>query len=133
MTPRPLNTPLFPYTTLFRSNQLAHFDHARRGTNLAEKFSVRAAHLFPFGNVGDVNARAHDILQCRTGLRERGFDVADGLDGLRAGVAYAHNSSVGPRRRGSRNRDGVADAHRARVTDNRLPGRSAGNVLPVHV
>ena len=91
-----------------------------------------AADLFPFGNVGHVDARAHDVAQGRAGFCQRGFDVADGLDGLRAGVAHADNPSVRAGCGRAGNGNGVADAHRARVADNRLPRRSAGNVLPIH-
>src|SRR5438067_2583338 len=88
----------FDFDEHFGRNQLAHFHHASGGANLAEKFSMGAADLFPFGNVGHVDARAHDVAQGRAGFCPRGFDVVDGLDGLRAGVAHADNPSVRDRK-----------------------------------
>src|SRR5919108_1989336 len=117
----------------FWRNQFAHLHHACCGANFAEEFTVSAADLFPFGNVGHVDARAHHVSQRRSGFNECRFDVPDGLDRLRARIAHANNPAIGAGRCGAGDGDGVADAHRARVTHNRLPRRPAGNILPVHL
>src|SRR5205823_11935454 len=81
----------FDFDEHFGRNQLAHFHHASGGANLAEKFSMGAADLFPFGNVGHVDARAHDGAQGRGGFCQRGFGVAGGLGGFRQGGAPPPN------------------------------------------
>src|SRR5712691_7265401 len=75
----------------FRRNQLTHFHHAGRRTDLTEEFSMRAPDFLPLGDVRHKDARAHDVLQTRTRLRQRCLDVLDGLYHLRAQIAYAHN------------------------------------------
>ena len=59
------------------------------------------------------------------GLRQRGFDIANRLHRLQVGVAHADNFSVWAGGGGTGNVDHRADAHRARVADDRLPGRAA--------
>ena len=95
--------------------------------------SMGASNFFPFGNVGHVDARADHVFQGGSSLSERGFDVADGLYRLRASIAHSDDASVWSSRCRSGNRDAIADAHGARVTDNRLPRRSARDILPVHL
>src|SRR5205823_14934369 len=75
----------FDFDEHFGRNQLAHFHHASGGANLAEKISMGAADLFPFGNVCHVDARAHDVAQGRAGFWQPGSGVAEWLDGFRAG------------------------------------------------
>src|SRR5205823_15090896 len=84
----------FDFDEHFGRNQLAHFHHASGGANLAGKFSMGAADLFPFGNVGHVDARAHDVAQGRARVCPRGLDVAEGVGGLCAGGAHADNPSA---------------------------------------
>jgi hypothetical protein len=46
-------------------------------------------------------------------------------------IAHANYFAIRPRRRCSRHRNSVPDSHRARVPHNRLPRRTARNILPV--
>src|SRR6267142_457635 len=117
----------------FRSNQLAHLHHAGRRPDLAEKFAVRAPNFLPLGDVGHKDPRPHHVLQTRASLRERRFDVLDRLHRLRAQIAYAYNLPIRPRRRCSGHGDHVADSHRPRVAHNRLPRRTARNILTRHL
>src|SRR5579859_1295992 len=117
----------------FRRDQLAHFHHARRGPDFAEKFSVRPPDQFPLGNVGHVDPRPHHILQSRPRFPQRRFYVPNRLYGLRIRIAYSDDLPVRPRRRGSRNRYHIPDPYRPRVPHDRLPGRPAGNILPCQV
>src|SRR5258706_415524 len=100
-------------------------DVVRTRIFLAEEFSVCAADLLPFGDVGDKNARAHHVFQARSRFLQRGFDIPQRLYGLRVDIADAHQFSVGARGRRSRNVDCVAHAHRARIPDDGFPGCSA--------
>src|SRR5713226_2584089 len=113
----------------FRRNQLTHFHHAGRRTDLTEEFSMRAPDFLPLGDVRHKDARAHDILQTGARLRERRFNVLDRLHRLRAQIAYANNLSIRPGRRCSRHGNHVADSYRPRVAHNRLPRRTARNIL----
>src|SRR6267378_980261 len=117
----------------FRRDQLAHFHHAGCRTDFAEKFAVRAPDFLPFGNVGHKDARPHDVLQAGASLRERSLDVLDRLHSLRAQIAHAYNLSVRPRRRRSGHGNDVADPHRPRIAHNRLPRRTARNILTRHL
>jgi hypothetical protein len=113
-----------------RRNQFAHFHHARRRPYRPEKFSMRPPNLFPLRNIRHKNPRPHHILQSCSCLRQRGFDVLNRLYGLRARVAHSHNFSIRSRSGGPRDGNHVADPHRSRIPDNRLPSCSARNILP---
>src|SRR5580698_9536521 len=99
-------------------------DHARRRADRAEEFAVGARDVFAEGDVGDVGARADHVGELRAGLRERGFDVADGLESLRVGIAFADELSVGIPCHGAGDAHVRADAHRARKSNDRLPRRA---------
>src|SRR5882762_4668075 len=116
----------------FRCNQLAHFHHARGRPDLPEKLSVRASSLFPFGDVGDINSRPHNIFEARASLDERRLDVLDGLDRLRSQVTHAHNLSIRPGRGSSGHGNDVAHPYRPRVAYDGLPRRTARNILTRH-
>src|SRR6266403_2390599 len=117
----------------FRRNQLAHLYHAGRRTDLAEKFSMRAPNFLPLGDIGHKDARPHNFLQTGARLRERRFDVLDRLHRLRAQIAHAYNLPIRPRRRRPRHRNDVADSYCPRVPHNRLPRRTARNILTRHL
>ncbi len=89
--------------------------------------------LFPLGDVGDVHARAHDVFQAGAGFLQGRFDVPQRLHRLGVGVAHADNLSVRAGRGDARNLDDVSHTHCSRIPDNRLPRRTAGNVLPRHI
>src|SRR6266481_160554 len=116
----------------FRRNQFTHFHHAGRRTDLTEEFSMRAPDFLPLGDVRHKDARAHDVLQTRTRLRQRRFNVLDRLHCLRAQIAYAHNLPIRSGCRGPGHGDHVADSYRPRVAHNRLPCRTARNILSGH-
>src|SRR5882762_7271309 len=116
-----------------RCNQLDHLHHAGCRPDLAEKFAVRAPNFLPFGDVRHKDARPHDVLQTGAGFGERRLDVLDRLHRLRAQIAHAHNLSIRPSRRCSGHTDHVADSHRPRVAHNRLPRRTARNILTRHL
>src|SRR5882762_9436085 len=117
----------------FRRNQLAHFHHARRWPDLSEKFSMRPANLFPFGDVRHINSRPHNVFEARACFDERRLDVLDRLHRLRAQIVRADDLSIRSRRRGSRHGDGIADSYRPRVAHDRLPRRTARNILSRHL
>ena len=98
------------------------------GRMRAEDFAVRLADRFPVEDVGDVHARAHDVLEGGARLLQGAADVGEDLHRLRARVALADDLSafVG----GGRARDvhDVADANGAGIADQRLPLRAAGDV-----
>ena len=68
----------------------------------------------------DEHARAHDVVERGTGLFERALDPRNRALGLHVGIGAVAGRS--------RNEDEVADAHRARVTDPRLPHAPALDV-----
>src|ERR1700719_966377 len=117
----------------FRRDQLAHFHHARRRPDLPEKLTVRPANLFPFGDVGHINSRPHNVFEARACFDECRLDVLDRLHRLRAQIARADDLSVRPRRRGSRHGYGIAYSYRPRVAHDRFPRRTARNILTRHL
>lgn len=66
----------FDFDEPFRRNEFADLHHAGSGADRAEEFAVRAADFLPFGDVGDVNARADDVFEARAGFGQGGFDEA---------------------------------------------------------
>jgi len=89
---------------------------------------VGATDRFPIVDVHDVDAGADDVLHARPGLRERRLDVAEDLHRLCVRVVRADDRAVGADRGGAGDVDGRADAHGARVADDRLPSRAARDV-----
>ncbi len=104
-------------------DQAADLDHRGRGPNFAENLAMRAAHLFPFGDVDDVDARAHHIFDARSGAFECRRDVTERLRGLLVGVSAADNFPGGIGGRGPRHVHNIAYAYSARVANDRLPRR----------
>ena len=98
------------------------------GRIVAEDLAVGATDGFPLRDVGDEDAGSDDVLESGAGLFEGGGDVRESLARLGGGIADADDSAVGPegRRAGDVNR--VADAHRPRVADDRLPRRAGRDV-----
>lgn len=89
-----------------------------------------AADGFPVASdVDDVDAGANDMLELRTGARERACDVGESLTRLRSGVANADELAVaaGCCRAGDVNP--LTDAHRTGIADDRLPGGAGREVL----
>src|SRR5215475_8534035 len=92
-----------------------------------------ATDLLPVGgDVGDIDARAHNVLHAGAGALQRGLNVLERLYGLGIGVTHADNVAVGVRCRGAGNVDGIAQAHGTRVAGNRLPFCSTGKILTFH-
>ena len=77
------------------------------------KNSPCARPFFPLGDVGDEHARAHHVFQARSGLVQRGFDVAQRLHRLSVGVAHAHEVPIRAGSRRAGNVDRIAHSHRA--------------------
>src|SRR5215472_1203087 len=116
-----------------RRDQLGNLDHRSHGTDVAEELSVGLAYFLPIGgNVGHVHTRADDVFQATSCFLEGCFNVADGLHGLRVGIAHAHDASIGARGGRTGHMNNVAYAHRPGITDDWLPLGSAGKVLTDH-
>jgi len=83
-------------TRHFGRDETRDLHHAGGGPDVAEKFAVGAANFFPLGDIEDVDARANNVFERSAGAREGSFNVANGLDGLRVGVADATMRPSGP-------------------------------------
>src|SRR5580698_4706629 len=94
---------------------------------------MSAADIFPLRDVADIDASPNHVGQRSAGLGQRGFNVADDLDGLAVVIARGDQFSLRVSGGGSRYLNVRSDAHRARVADLRLPRRAARNVLALHV
>ena len=102
------------------------------GRMVAEHLAVRPGELLPAADVGHVHPGAHDVVQRRAGPPERRLDVLERLRRLGVGIPHADDRAVGSGRRRAGDVHGVADPHRARVADDRLPGRATGDELSFH-
>src|SRR5690349_16754140 len=71
-------------------------------------------------DVGDVHARAHDVLQARADHGQGGLEVAERLLGLRVRIAGPGDDPVLRDRRASGDPHGRPGAHDAAVADDRL-------------
>ncbi len=101
---------------------------------MAEKISPWARPIFSHSAMSTTNMRVRTTsLQARAGLDQRGFDIFDGLQRLDVDIAHADNVAVGAGRGGAGDGNDVADAHGARIADDRFPRRAAGNILTSHV
>src|SRR5437660_376561 len=116
----------------FGRDQGAHLNHGSGRTNFAKNFSVSFADFLPVGDIGDKHARADDVIQAGTGLLQSRTNVLQGLHGLRVYVTNADDIAIRSCGRGARHMDVGSDFYRARIADYRLPGRTTGNVLPLH-
>ena len=72
------------------------------------------------------------IAEFRAGFGQRAFDIAQRLNGLRVGVAFADDAALRIRRRRSRDVNMIADANRSRIPNDRLSRRPARNILSPH-
>src|SRR5439155_27223182 len=91
-----------------------------------------ATNLLPLGNVGYEHARAHHNLQARASLAQSGFDVLECLHSLEIRIANPHESAVRPGSRSSCHIDVTTNSDSPRVTNDRLPRCTTGNVLSLH-
>src|SRR5712691_11719846 len=93
---------------------------------------MRPPDCLPMVDVRHIHPRAHDVRETAPRLLERPADVAERLDGLRVWITRSHDLSAGIGRGRARNVDHPTDPHRARVANDRLPWRSAGDFQPGH-
>src|SRR5712664_4423671 len=91
---------------------------------------MRSSDCLPMIDVRHIHPRAHDVRETAARLLERPADVSQRLDGLRVWITRSHNLSAGVGRRRARNVDHTTYSHCARVADDRLPRRPAGDVQP---
>lgn len=110
-----------------RVEQLFDGDHGGCGADVGEDLAVGTPDLLPVLGMGEVDARADNVL-------ERGAGVVEcGLDELEDGASLVGGGEiVGADRAGSGDVDDVADANGARETDDGLVGRCAGDVRAGH-
>ena len=85
---------------------------------------MHAAHGFPIRHVGQVDARAHDVLKGRARFLQNAGDDGQALVRLPGNVGI-----VAADRAGAGNHDVPADTHGAGEADDGLVRGSAGNVL----
>ena len=96
-------------------------------------FDVRPADLLPIGDVDHVEPRSDNVFHAGANGAQRGFHVAQDLDGLCIRVARADNVAelIGSGRPGN-----VAQrthTYGSRISDDRFPWRSGGYGSTVHV
>src|SRR6478672_1739135 len=105
-------------------------EDARRRADVAEHLAMDAADLLPMGNVHEVDARAHHLLEPGARILQRLADDLEDGAGLRHRIADADH--IAARACGcAANRNDVADAHRARTADDRLIRAARGDVDPL--
>src|SRR5713101_3579791 len=86
--------------------------------------------FFPTRNVRDIHPRTHDMFKSRAQAIQRGLDVLQGLRRLSVSIADANNLTVSTKCRGSCYVNAIADAHRARIANYRLPLCTRRDSLP---
>jgi hypothetical protein len=79
----------------------------------AGRASVDARHRLPVLDAREHDARAHNVPESRAQVFERARDDLEAATRLRPRVAVRDRAPSGVERRGSRDRDEVARAHRA--------------------
>ena len=105
-----------------RVDQAADLDHRGRRADVGEDLAVGAADLLPAGDVGDVHARAHHVVQARADALERRRDVGDRAAPSARRVAPAATTPCSSTAVQPATHTCGARAHDARVADDRLPG-----------
>src|ERR1700693_5775823 len=110
-------------------DQTSDADHGGSRTNVVEKLTVGTTNLFPVSNIAHKGTRAYHIFHARPCFFESGLNILEGLKGLRVRVTHTHDLSVRPSCGSSGNMHVGTNLHRTRVTDNRLPGSTTGDVL----
>jgi len=116
-----------------RRDQLAHLHHAGCRTDFLEEFAVRPADFLPLFDISDEDSCADYVRHGGSSALQRRLDVAQRLERLQKSIANPNNLSIGARCRRTRYADVIANAHGTGVTHDKLPGRSAGDVLSWHV
>src|SRR4029077_8089807 len=82
-------------------DELADLQHAGGGPDGRKNLPVSAADFFPLGDVHNIEARAHHVVEGGAGFEQGGFDILYGLQGLDVNIANANDVAVGPRRGGA--------------------------------
>jgi hypothetical protein len=114
-------------------NKPRNFNHGSSGQNIAEILAVRFANAFPIVNIFYKKARSDNIVQMSAGFGERKFYIAQSLERLPVSVANTDNLAgfvVRSGRAGNPNMS--ANAHSARVANDRFPRGACGYVYALH-
>src|SRR2546430_16455130 len=90
---------------------------------------MRAAIFFPARNICDDHPSPPDVYKSSTQAFERALDILEDLNSLRVSITNAHDCTILINRRRAGNVNATADAHGARVADNRFPLRAGRNLL----
>jgi len=114
-------------------DELADLQHAGSGADGGKNFAVGASDFFPVGDVHDIEAGAHHVIEGGAGFEQGGFDIFYGLQGLDVNIADADDVAIGTGGGGAGDGDDVADTHGSGIADDGLPRGAAGNILTSHV
>src|SRR5258706_3733389 len=84
-------------------------------------------------DVGHIHPGAHDVAVAGSGLLEGAADIAQRLHRLGVGIAGPDDLAAHVSRGGAGDVDDSTDSNRTGITDDGLPRRAAGDVLPRHL
>src|SRR4051812_25236493 len=104
----------------------SHLHQGGGRSDAGEDLPVGPAHRLPVTDVGHVHPRTHDVGRGGFAGSKRLDDDLEGDARLRVRVARSDDASLADRR-GAGHVDGVADAHRAGVAHDALPGAAGAD------
>src|SRR5262249_49321939 len=71
----------------FRPDEGSHLKHAVGRANAGKKLAMHAAYSLPMSYIGEIDARAHHVLEACSRMRQSLLDYFDDGAGLRRGIA----------------------------------------------